>query len=89
MLAHPKNDPDDPLFLLYYHSLPITNFNAGIFKKVGDMTFIMPTDTFSDEFEEGKRKKRNAVLDTQYLWPGGIVPYEISSYFNGESLSYC
>ena len=50
------------------------------------MTFIMHTGPLSDDFEEGKRKKRNAVLDTNYLWPGGIVPYEISSYFNGESL---
>ena len=45
----------------------------------------MPTDTFSDDFEDGRRKKRNAVLDIDLLWPGGIVPYEISSYFNGES----
>jgi hypothetical protein len=58
------------------------------------MTFIMHTDPLSDDFEEegaedstGERKKRNAILNTRGLWPGGIVPYEISSYFNGESLS--
>ena len=56
---------------------------AGIFKKVGDMTFILNTDLKSDDFEEGKRKKRNAVLDTKKLWPSGVVPYEISSYFDG------
>ena len=50
------------------------------------MTFIMHTDRLLDDFEEGKRRKRNAVLNTNFLWPGGIVPYEISSYFNGESL---
>ena len=60
---------------------------AGIFKKVGDMTFILNTDLLSDDFEEGKRKKRNAVLDTRKLWPGGVVPYEISSYFDGYSLT--
>lgn len=52
------------------------------------MTFIMHSDPLllSDDFTEGKRKKRNAVLDTNYLWPGGIIPYEIASYFNGESI---
>ena len=43
------------------------------------MTLIMHS-------EVGKRRKRNAVLDTESLWPGGIIPYEIASYFNGESL---
>ena len=63
---------------------------AGIFKKEGDMTFIMRTDRDplkGFDFKDGKRKKRNAVLDTNNLWPGGIIPYEISSYFNGKSLS--
>ena len=54
------------------------------------MTFIMHSDPLADDFEEEEeldgRKKRNAVLDTRYLWPGAIVPYEISSYFNGKSL---
>ena len=53
------------------------------------MTFIMHTDPLSDDYEgsTGGRKKRNAVLDTRLLWPGAIVPYEISSFFNGESFS--
>lgn len=63
------------------------------------MTFIMHSDPLSDDFEDGKetdgeedstsggRKKRNAVLNTRYLWTGAIVPYEISSFFNGESLN--
>ena len=62
------------------------------------MTFIMHSDPLSDDFEDdeekdgeedstGGRKKRNAILSTRKLWPGAIVPYEISSYFNGESLS--
>lgn len=64
------------------------------------MTFIMHSDPFSDDFEDdeeeeekeeedstGGRKKRNAVLNTGYLWSGAVVPYEISSYFDGESLS--
>ena len=50
------------------------------------MTFIMHTDPLSDDFEEDEsgRRKRNAVLNTRFLWPNGIVPYEIASYFNGE-----
>ena len=60
------------------------------------MTFIMHSDPLSDDFEfedddeegtedsTGGRKKRNAIRSTSALWPGGIVPYEISSYFNGE-----
>ena len=54
------------------------------------MTFIMHSDPFDDDFEDGsespedeKRKKRNAVLNSRYLWPGAVVPYEISSVFNG------
>ena len=34
----------------------------------------------------GERKKRNAILNSRGLWPGRIVPYEISSFFIGESL---
>ena len=51
------------------------------------MTFIMHTDPLSDDYEEERddgRRKRNAVLNTRYIWPGAIVPYEISSYFNGR-----
>ena len=60
------------------------------------MTFIMHSDPLSDDFEDdeeeekdstGGRKKRNAVLNTRYIWSGAVVPYEISSYFNGEFLS--
>ena len=53
------------------------------------MTFIdhdlltLQSDDFS---KEGKRKKRNAVIDPEWRWPGGVIPYEISSYFNGEFL---
>ena len=67
------------------------------------MTFIMHTDPLSDDFEKddtdeeegtedstgtGERKKRNAILNSRSLWPGGIVPYEIASYFIGESLRH-
>ena len=52
------------------------------------MTFILNTDPLSDDFEaEGNRKKRNAVLDTRKLWPDGVVPYEISSHFDGECMA--
>ena len=60
---------------------------TGIFRKEGDMTFILNTDPLSDDFEaEGNRKKRNAVLDDRLLWPDGVVPYEIHNYFNGECM---
>lgn len=75
-------------------------YYAGIFKKEGDMTFIMHSDPLSDDFEfedddeeegtedsTGGRKKRNAIRIASALWPSGIVPYEISSYFNGEYAS--
>ena len=51
------------------------------------MTFIMHSDPFDDDFENGseddKRKKRNAVLNSRSLWSGAVVPYEISSVFGG------
>lgn len=54
------------------------------------MTFIMHSDPFRDDFQESGgadngagRQKRNAVLAPQNLWPGAVVPYEISSVFNG------
>ena len=50
----------------------------------------MHSGPFDDDFEDGsespedeKRKKRNAVLDNRKLWPGAVVPYEISSVFGG------
>ena len=76
-----QNGPD----LKQSLSVIVDKHRAGIFRKEGDMTFILNTDPLSDDFEaEGKRKKRNAVLDTEKLWPGGVIPYEISSYFDGE-----
>ena len=60
---------------------------TGIFKKEGDMTFIMGSDPFYDDFEggseENKRKKRNAVIFRKYLWSGAVVPYEIATVFGG------
>ena len=71
-------------------------FNAGIFKNEGDMTFIMHSDPFDDDFDESSeaqeddnRKKRNAVLNSRYLWSGAVVPYEISSVFGGMSKCLC
>ena len=58
------------------------------------MTFIMHSDPFDDDFEDGsetqegdQRKKRNAVIESRYLWPEGDVPYYISSLFGGMSYS--
>lgn len=58
------------------------------------MTFIVDSDPLFGDFDESdsteraaEREKRNAILSYSYLWPGAIVPYEISSYFNGISLA--
>ena len=55
------------------------------------MTFIMHSDPFDDDFEDGSeddtRKKRNAIINSRYLWSGAVVPYEITSVFGGMSKS--
>ena len=50
------------------------------FEHIGDMTVYHPHDEEQDE----KRERRNAVNSPQQLWPGGIVPYEISSAFSSK-----
>ena len=56
------------------------------------MTFILGTNPFvrdgpaasgKDLHTAADRERRNAVLEDNMLWPGGIIPYEISSVFNG------
>ena len=56
------------------------------------MTFILGTNPFIRDGPAASgnikdphtdRERRNAVLDDNMLWPGGIVPYEISSVFDG------
>ena len=63
-----------------------------MFQKEGDMTFILGTNPFIRDGPAASgnakdphtdRERRNAVLDDDMLWPGGIVPYEISSIFDG------
>lgn len=57
-----------------------------VFQKVGDMTFISGHNPFFDDLgnmKQTERERRNAVLRTERLWPGAIIPYEISSVFNG------
>ena len=61
---------------------------TGIFKKEGDMTFILHSDPFADDFrgtDHDGRRKRNAVLSTDGLWTNATIPYEISSVFSGTS----
>ena len=59
------------------------------------MTFIMKSDPFDDDFKDGsetqeddKRRKRNAVIETRYLWSEADVPYYISSIFGGMSSGF-
>ena len=59
-----------------FHSFK-TFFFAEAFSKMGDMTFIK-----GDE-PAAVREKRNAVFNNQ-LWPGAVVPFSISTVFNGK-----
>ena len=46
------------------------------FVKIGDMTFIkheLATD----------RERRNAITNLTYSWPDAVIPYSISSRFEG------
>lgn len=54
-----------------------------IFEHVGDMTFVRSLHLKSSE---RLRQKRNAVVDSDALWPDGVIPYEISPQFEGECL---
>lgn len=56
------------------------SFGAAIFEHEGDMTFVVqPGD------DSNHRRRRNAVSNVNYLWDDGIIPYEISSVFNGNA----
>ena len=50
-----------------------------VFKHIDDMTFI--EGPHSNGYD---RLRRNAVVNPDALWPGGIIPYRISNYFSGE-----
>ena len=39
----------------------------------------------SDDQDEA-RERRNAVLNPDWLWPDGIVPYEISPSFSSKTI---
>ena len=43
-------------------------------EKVDDITYLKNRDS---------RGKRGAVSDDFYLWPNGIIPYNLTSYFTG------
>ena len=58
-------------------SVHLRHFFAEAFSKMGDMTFIK-----GDE-PAVVREKRNAVFNNQ-LWPGAVVPFSISTVFNGK-----
>ena len=54
------------------------------------MTFFIGTDlalfrgvNTAKPGQNTERDRRNAVLDTRYIWPGSVIPYEISTVFNG------
>ena len=65
------------------------------------MTFILGTNPFLDsdfdspaengnlEEPHTNRKRRNAILNDDFLWPEATIPYEISSIFNGRIMLIC
>ena len=66
-----------------------------VFQKDGDMTFIVGTKSILRDRSAvsgnakrvphtNRREKKNAILGDEFLWPGAIIPYEISSVFNGR-----
>ena len=48
------------------------------------MTFIVGEQIEKEKDSSDSRKKRNAVLDKEFLWPNGIIPFEITSDFDGK-----
>ena len=56
---------------------------AAVFIHEEDMAFVViPGQNDSQTLHE--RGRRNAVLNSGQVWPGGIVPYQIASVFNGK-----
>lgn len=65
------------------HDFQLATINitaAAVFSHEGDMTFI----SVPGEEESNKRRKRNAVSRSYYLWTGGVIPYAISAAFDGK-----
>ncbi|XP_064384778.1 dorsal-ventral patterning protein tolloid-like [Halichondria panicea] len=50
-------------------------------EEIEDMMFEVDDSSMEQENSEQYRKKRNAV---SYLWPGGIIPYEIAPEFDAQ-----
>ena len=40
---------------------------------------------YDEDEVEGGRYERNVVADSRGKWPGGVIPYEISSVFSSKS----
>ena len=59
-------------------------YSVAVFKHIDDMTFIQAPH--STEHDDSDRERRNAVVNPDRLWPGGVVPYSISSRFHGMYL---
>lgn len=56
---------------------------AAVFIHEDDMAFVVVPGR-NDSQTPHERERRNAVLDSAQIWPGGIVPYQIASVFNGK-----
>ena len=63
-----------------YHIKYTFKFTAE-FEHIGDMTIFHGQ---YDADELGVRQERHVVTDPLGKWPGGKVPYEISSQFSSE-----
>ena len=64
-------------------------------KQEGDITYLTDKFLFPEDLDDpfftlpanGQRSKRAAVKDRYKLWPNGVIPYEISSAYDGTMSS--
>ena len=73
------------LRLLVYQFISFYSLCAAVFEHEGDMTLIRIP---GHESQKDERSKRNAVLLSAYRWPGGVIPYKLSSSFDGNKIPF-
>ena len=62
------------------HVCYFVHFTDDKYIKIEDMMLLRKRIKLLNE----ERQRRNAVVDEELLWPNGVVPYVITSDFDGE-----
>ena len=79
--------------LLYKELVPLFSWAySGYIRQMEDMMFRVKYPSEEDYDSNEGREKRNALiphLNGATLWENGIVPYEITSAFDGKILPRC